>query len=97
MSMRLSPLLLLSTVVLVGCSTSAKYDIDVGCNDYADGFEWRDARDDELTKNYSCYSPASFHVQCDKKTVQIVGNTIFCTTHDEKTVRIILTDLLSPK
>jgi hypothetical protein len=89
--MRLSPLLLLSTVVLIGCSASAKYDIDVSCKR-----DWLTANTGETTAVYGCTSPY-FQIQCNAKTVQSFEGKRLCTTHDDKTVRIIIIDSLPSK
>ncbi len=77
---------LLALVLLVGCTTQAKYDIDVSCSeeDFGEGDY------EEGSEKYFCLKDLSttFHVKCDKKTVQHIEGDIHCSTHDGKSVRI---------
>ena len=91
------------SIILASCSVAPTksqevtpktqtYDIDVTCNDQTGGSFvicdplQKEECNSEMTR-YDCYSPV-FHIKCDRKTAQILGNVHTCTTHDEKSVRV---------
>lgn len=85
-------------IVLVGCIPKVQkeqpYDIDVTCNNQTgNAFEICDPlqreKCDEKTTRFDCYNP-TFHIKCDKSTVQIMDSTYLCSTSDGKTVHILL-------
>ncbi len=74
-------------LLLAGCYASAKYDIDVSCemNQYSPYIQG----DDNETQIFSCgLAGKDFFIRCDKHTIQEVDGSLFCTTHDGKSVRI---------
>jgi hypothetical protein len=84
-------------VALSACSAMATYDIDLQCRDndlsstyYFQSFLAGLPTDKEGTESLRCALPKYFLVQCDERTVEVVDNTYFCSTHDHKTVRIRL-------
>lgn len=89
--MRVLPFLLLS-IILLGCSASAKYDIDAECwNDIkVEGELYHSLMESrtETTTTYACFKPKSFTIQCNTQTLQKIDDVILCTTHDEQLVRI---------
>jgi hypothetical protein len=76
--------------LLAGCSPG--YDIDVSC-DYLSFRKCDRNRIEECTSELTlltCYSVPSFDIRCDAETVQSVGDTYLCTTHDGRRVRVKL-------
>lgn len=83
--MRLPIVVLLGTsmLILAGCG---RYDLDLECRSI---LMTRGISDDENIQTFFCEHPDSdFSIKCDRKTVQRVKDTYFCTTRDEKKVRI---------
>lgn len=73
---------------LVGCSASAKYDIDVKCP-----MKNLDSVSQQGVQAFICSGIigegfSDFMIQCDSKAVQSVGDDWFCSTTDGKSVRI---------
>lgn len=86
---------ILGLLLLPACSApSEKYDIDVQCKNTSDlNFQTFDQGDG--LKKFVCFEdlPSTkrlFEIICDGKTVQIIEDTLLCTTHDGKSVRIRL-------
>lgn len=85
-----------STVQVTNVPPQEQYDIDTTCNNSAgNAFVICDPLQkdecDEETIIYSCYYGNFFHIKCDKKTTQVIDETYTCLTHDEKSVRIMVT------
>jgi len=72
----------------------ARYELDLTCSNGPGSFERCDPMQtekcDDQTLRFSCYAPATFHIKCDRRTVQVLDDnkTYLCSTHDDKSVRI---------
>jgi uncharacterized protein YcfL len=100
--------LLLIPFALIGCSASAKYDIDVACKkgvvtvngtptatlfgDTVPYLHVKHVSHDGITM-LTCFTPENFQIQCKDDTVQVIGDERFCRTHDGKNVRVRLVDI----
>ena len=87
-------------VVLTGCTplpisstTGQSYDIDVSC--FKDNYN--EGHGKEATEGVvmaTCFTADStgvtFNIQCKANTLNVVDSEVFCSTMDDKTVRIRL-------
>lgn len=81
--MRYLPYAIIFAAILTGCSAAVKYDFDVTCSSDPSVIVFVGE-----TKEYSCSRPDKFSIKCKYDTIQMVNDSILCTTHDGKSVRI---------
>lgn len=80
---------LFSTLILIllsGCSASTEYDFDLSCP--KEKFKWDERSNKDIV--FACTSPKFFNVLCESNTVTYVDTVRYCTTHDGKSVRILI-------
>jgi hypothetical protein len=80
-------------VALSACTATAKYDIDVACQNTSNPYDFTEelltaSADDPLEYIFCAAGHGDFTIACSRPTVQRVGRTVYCSTTDKKTVRI---------